>query len=75
MAKIDDFMTVSEAAYRWNIPLETVKNRLKPSVNKDLNKMIDEGLVKYFQKPNSRMKSWIISKQAMEIWFGEQNNT
>lgn len=71
MAKIDDFMTVSEAAYRWNIPLETVKNKLKPSVNKDLNKMIDDGLVKYFQKPNSRMKSWIISKQAMKIWFGE----
>lgn len=71
MAKIDDFMTVSEAAYRWNIPLETVKNKLKPSVNKDLNKMIDDGLVKYFQKPNSRMKSWIISKQAMKIWFVE----
>lgn len=71
MSDINNYMTPSEAAHRWNVPQETVKNYLKPSKNKNIDQMIKDGLIKYFQKPDGTRKEWIISKEAMEIWFGE----
>lgn len=69
---IDAYMTISEAAYRWGIPQETIKNKLKPSIvgQESIDRMIEAGLIKYFQKPNGKLKEWIISEDAMEIWFG-----
>lgn len=74
MNNIDNYMTVSEAAYRWGIPQETVKNRFKPyfkSYQEQTNKMLEDGLIKFFQKPGGQRKEWIISIQAMEMWFGK----
>lgn len=70
---IDDYMTVSEAAHRWGISKETVKNKLKPSIVKQevIDEMVDQGLIKYFQNPGSNRREWIISKKAMEKWFGD----
>lgn len=67
-------MSPSEAAYRWGLSQDTVKSRLKPSLyEKQINKMLDEGLIKSFQKPNGQRKEWIISFEAMEKWFGKEN--
>lgn len=32
---IDNFMTVSEAAERWGVPADTIRNYLKPSNKKN----------------------------------------
>lgn len=66
-------MTVAEAAERWGIPQETIKNKLKPSFPSawaQTEKMIEDGLLKYFQKNGGQRKEWIISEAAMKKWFG-----
>ncbi|MDC3414255.1 DNA-binding protein [Terrihalobacillus insolitus] len=70
--RIDKYMTPSEAAFRWGLKQETVKSKLKPSINKHIDDMINDGLIKYFKKPNGQRKEWIISEDAMEIWFGDK---
>lgn len=76
MKEIDKYMTVNEAAERFNISVETIKNRLKPSIksfNSQLEQMIEEGLVKYYLKEDGKRKEWIISTDAMDIWFLNKN--
>ena len=66
-------MTIAEAAEMWDISQETVKNKLKMSLNKDeIEEMLRKGLVKYYQKPDGKRKEWIISKQAMNEWFKKE---
>ena len=68
---IDNYMTPSEAAYRWGLNQETVKSKLKPSINKkEIKQMEEKGLIKSFIKPNGKRREWIISKDAMYYWFG-----
>lgn len=66
-------MTPEEAAHRFGIPPETVKNKTKPSTanNEEIEHMIKNGLIKYFQKPDGKRKEWIISTAAMEYWFSK----
>lgn len=67
-------MTVNEAAERWGMSADTIKSKLKPSLPKaweQTEKMIEEGLLKYYQK--GQRKEWIISTKAMEKWFGKNN--
>lgn len=71
---IDDYMTPAEAAYRWGVNQDAVKNRLKSSQNKRLADQLDEGIVKYFQGPGSQRKNWIITATAMERWYGREPN-
>lgn len=72
--EIDNYMLIQEAAEKWGKPVDTVKNKLKPSVvgEESIKKMIDDGLIKYYSKPGSTAKNWIISVPAMEKWFGEK---
>ena len=73
--KIDNYMTPNEASFRWGINQETVKNKLKPSLNKkEMEQMEKDGLIKGFVRPGGKRKEWIISKQAMYQWFGEPKN-
>ncbi|MDZ5480402.1 DNA-binding protein [Bacillus thuringiensis] len=75
MKEIDKYMTVNEAAERFNIPVETIKNRLKPSIKSfsaQLEQMIEEGLIKSYLKKDGKRKEWIISVDAMNIWFPER---
>lgn len=70
MKEIDNYMTLSEAAYRWGKNIETVKNKLKPSLNKEeIEQMEKEGLIKCFIAPGKSHKSWIITTDAMKKWF------
>ena len=74
MKEIDKYMTVTEAADRWGIPVETLKNKLKPSMASSwaqTKQMIEEGLLKYYQKDGGN-RQWIISEAAMIRWFGEK---
>lgn len=71
--EIDNYMSPTEAAYRWGENQETVKSRLKPSLyESQINEMIEQGLIKFFQNPGGKRKEWIISSAAMEKWFGPE---
>lgn len=71
---INDYMTPAEAAYRWGIKQEALKERLKPSRNKEkIDNFIKRGLIKRFIKPGGTRSEWIISVDAMELWYGKEN--
>src|SRR5690625_3972403 len=71
--EIDNYMTPNEAAYRWGLNQETVKSKLKPSINKEeIEQMEKEGLIKSFVRPDGKRKEWIISVKAMEKWFKKE---
>lgn len=74
MKEIDRYMTPAEAAYRWGIKIERLKERLKPSRNNDeIEQMVKDGLIKYFIEPGKKNRSWIISAAAMEKWYPKEN--
>lgn len=69
-------MRPSEVAFYWGIPCETIKNKYSTSLMNekqinDLERMLQESLVKYFLHPEGKRKEWIISQQAMYEWFRE----
>ncbi|MBU4642282.1 DNA-binding protein [Bacillus toyonensis] len=75
MKEIEKYMTPMEASFTWGIPRETLKAKYSPSsMNQqqaeDLQRMLDEGLIKYFLQSEGKRKEWIISRQAMYEWFG-----
>ncbi|AIK35414.1 MULTISPECIES: hypothetical protein [Bacillus] len=76
MKEIEKYMTPSEASFHWGIPRETLKHKFSPSGMTEkkvveLQRMLDEGLIKFFLHPKGKRKEWIISRQAMYEWFGE----
>lgn len=71
---IDKYMTPNEAAYRWGIKIERLKEKLKPSRNnEEIERMVKDGLIKYFIEPGKKNRSWIISDKAMKVWFPKEN--
>jgi hypothetical protein len=70
-------MTPAEASHKWGIKRATLKNKISPSTlseeqKEELQKMIEEGLIKFFLAPKMvQEKEWIISRDAMFVWFGE----
>ena len=62
---IDDFMTIGEAAVRYGVSIDKVKNRLKPSKigQEQIDKWVDAGLIRFSGG------TWIISIDFMEIHF------
>lgn len=70
--EIDNYMTVSEAAYRWEVSENTLKQRLKPYRHKKLDELINSGLLKYFKHPERKRREWIISREFMEMYYGEE---
>ncbi|MED2752064.1 DNA-binding protein [Bacillus thuringiensis] len=76
MKEIEKYMTPAEASHKWGIKRATLKNKISPSTlneeqKEELYKMIEEGLIKFFLAPNGTRKEWIISSDAMFVWFGE----
>lgn len=71
--ELKDVYTVSEASCVWGINVETIKNKLKPSKTpqKKIDSMINRGLIKYYAKTDKERKEWIITKSAMQEWFGD----
>ena len=68
--RIDNYMTLKEAAWRWNIDPRTLREKLNIKRRPALQKDLDEGLVKYFKLPEAKYGDWIISRDAMESWYG-----
>ncbi|MCG5104465.1 DNA-binding protein [Oceanobacillus alkalisoli] len=74
MKEIDKYMTPAEAAYRWGIKIERLKERLKPSRNnEEIEQMVKDGQIKYFIEPGKKNRSWIISTDAMEKWYPKES--
>ncbi|KEK22140.1 hypothetical protein [Bacillus gaemokensis] len=76
MKEIQNYMTPAEAAYRWGVARETLRDKYNPSKmteekRANIQSLLDEGLIKYFLHPKGQRKEWIISQQAMVIWFGD----
>ncbi|WP_242224444.1 DNA-binding protein [Bacillus cereus group sp. BfR-BA-01380] len=71
MKEIDKYMSPSEAAARWNIAETTLKNYLQDKINDavSVGDMIERGYLKYHIKPGGKRKEWIISVDAINIWF------
>lgn len=69
---INNYMTPQEAADRWQLPVRTVRQRLDikrhPALIDDLN----QGTVKGYKSPGSKITNWIISTRAMEKWYGPE---
>lgn len=73
--EIDNYMTPSEASYRWGIPERTLREKFVMSRREHLIKEeINQGLIKYFVKPEGKRGEWIISVKAMEKWYGPEPN-
>lgn len=67
--EINNYMTPNEAAYRYGVKIEALKERLKPSRNKNLDQFIDDGLIKYFKHPEKARGEWIVSSEFMEKYY------
>lgn len=65
-------MTPNEAADRWGIKIEALKERLKPSRNKNLDELIEGGLIKQYKPTGKQRGEWIVSRQFMEKYYGEE---
>ena len=73
VVEINRYMTPSEASFKWGVNLDTLKNKLKPSLNKvEIEYMEKQGYIKSFVEPKRKNRSWIISNDAMEKWFGNK---
>lgn len=69
---INDFMTRSEAALRWGVNENTLKDRLKTRNTHLIEPLIAEGILKYHKAPNARYGEWILTKTLMERWYGPE---
>lgn len=71
---INNYMTVKEAAQRWGVKVPALREKLNIQRRPELQKEIDSGLVKYFKADGAAYGDWIISKNAMEKWYGPEPN-
>lgn len=71
---INNYMTVKEAAQRWGVKVPALREKLNIQRRPELQKEIDGGLVKYFKADGAAYGDWIISKKAMEKWYGQEPN-
>jgi len=69
---IDDYMTVKEAAFRWGVEARTLRERLNAKRRPAVMEEMEQGLLKYFKSPEAKYGDWIISREAMEKWYGEE---
>lgn len=67
---IQNYMTVPEAASRWGINPRTLRDRLNIDRRPALQKELDSGLVKYYKPDGAKQGEWILSKDALELWYG-----
>lgn len=70
---INNYMSPTEAAYRWNLPVKTVREKLNADRRPiALEQEIKDGLIKGFTLPEGKSTTWIISVRAMEKWYGPE---
>lgn len=70
---INDYMSPSEAAYRWGIPIVALQEKMKPARQGDkLIQWQKEGLLKYYVEPGKSRGVWILTREIMEMWYGPE---
>lgn len=72
MKEIEKYMTLVEAANRYNVSKDTLKDRLKmrtDSAKREVQSLIDAGYIKYYKAPEAKRGEWIITTYAMEKLF------
>ena len=74
MNEIQNYMTVKEAAYRWDIEVRRLREKLNINRRPALQADLDNGLVKYFKVPDAKNGDWIITAEAMTSWYGPEKN-
>lgn len=72
---INNYMSVKEAAYRWGVKVPALREKLNIKRRPALQDDLDRGLVKYFKSDENAYGEWIISKKAMEEWYGPEPNS
>lgn len=71
--EINKYMSLTEAAEKWNKSRHTVRSRLNTEVyGEQIELFIEKGWLKYFIPEGKENKNWIISVDAMEVWFGKE---
>ncbi|MFJ7954187.1 hypothetical protein ACIQZG_22045 [Lysinibacillus sp. NPDC096418] len=65
MTDINNYMVLSEAAERYDVSLDMIKNRLKPSKvgQEQIDQWVSEGLIRLSGR------TWIISTDFMKMHF------
>ena len=78
--EIEKYMFLQEAALKYGISHETLKNKVKPSLAKQeqVEDMIERGLIRYFESPRNPDKKyqktqryWLVTDEAIQEWFPE----
>ena len=64
---LEEVFTASEACERYNITMDQLKYRLKPSKagEEQISKEVKKGIVRYSGS------TWLISKDFMDYYFGK----
>ncbi|MGN4866429.1 DNA-binding protein [Bacillus cereus group sp. MYBK132-2] len=80
MKEIEKYLFLNEAAIKFGIPYETLKNKVKPSLanQEQIEEMIERGIIRFFEAPRDpekkytrSKKSWLVTEQAIREWFPE----
>lgn len=67
---LDEIMTSREACNHWGITQDALRMKLKRSKQDGLlNKLIDEGKLKYYKPEEKQRGEWILTIEAMNILF------
>jgi len=77
MPSINDYMTINEAADKWEVSAQTIRSKLNHSIvgQSTIDAYILQGKVKAYQKKGGKNKEWIIAEEVMEEWFGRRSLT
>lgn len=65
---LEEVMTVSEACSRYNVTLDELKNRIKPSRigQQEIDSRVSQGIIR------KSGNTWLISKDFMELYFNKK---
>ena len=73
MRILDQVFSPSEAAYRWDVPIVALQEKMKPGrQGEKLEKWQRDGLLKYYVEPGKKRGVWILTREIMELWYGEE---
>lgn len=71
MHDIDNYMTIAEAADRFDIQQSTLKERLSGRTKQgayDVELLKQRGLIKHYKKQGATRGEWIVTTDAMRFW-------
>ncbi|PGM04164.1 helix-turn-helix domain-containing protein [Bacillus thuringiensis] len=67
---LEEIMTPREACDRWGITQEALRMKLKRGKDNDLvDKLIEDGKIKYYKPEGKQRGEWILTVEAMEFLF------